>query len=177
MGSPDPLVSNAEMLVAIRKLRHHSRPNRYSVSGIARAVGISKCNLLHHIHGKHTMVKRSTANKIIALTKLRTQDGDKLPDSPLRAGYVRPERAKRAIEGLMFQGYTQQWTAARMGMDPNSTLSDWRTGKFQYISKTREDQLLEIVREVGLTPGPSDRARSFARRNGFKALAEWDDFL
>lgn len=83
-------------------------------------------------------------------------------------GTVRRLRALSAI------GWSQSYLAARLGK-ATSAVHILVVGRHDRVQRRIADAVAALYDELSMTPGPSEYARTTARRNGWAAPLAWDE--
>lgn len=101
-----------------------------------------------------------------ALALLAVQPLDEAPR-------VDPTGSIRRIQALVAIGWPIVWTAAQTGYHP-SYLFNIIAGRVPTIPRPVAHRFTALYREYSHRPGPSEYARSIARRNGWHGPLAWD---
>lgn len=92
--------------------------------------------------------------------------------------------AARRIQALIAYGYTRNYLAGELGMDPSQHTMASLVGRpkkrgtasmGRFIIARRDRQIKELFDRLQLAPGPSDRARAHGRRRNWALPFEWDE--
>lgn len=85
--------------------------------------------------------------------------------------------AARKIQALAAIGYTLTWTATQLGITPQSLaniLHDYKPNAGR-VQRRTWDAIAALYDHHHMIPGPSQRARNIAKRNGWAPPLAWDD--
>jgi DNA-binding CsgD family transcriptional regulator len=110
-----------------------------------------------------TQVRAETASRL-----LRTR----LDRGSCIAGLVPAAGTQRRLQALRALGYTGLYLAERFGYGPHRGLQMSRKPLVRAVTAHR---VAELYQELADTPGPSSRAREYARHRGWLLPIWWDD--
>jgi transcriptional regulator with XRE-family HTH domain len=79
----------------------------------------------------------------------------------------------RRLQALVAIGYTQSDLAGRVGITPANATGLFH-GRGRVLASTAR-RVESIYEQLEMTPGPSDRARNHARKQGWAPPLAWDD--
>lgn len=88
------------------------------------------------------------------------------PEGP---AMIDAEPTRERIQALIAAGYSRDWIAARAGLSGRLVLTRIR------VRASTARAVADLYTEVGLRPGPSDRARAEGKRRGWPTPFELDD--
>lgn len=131
------------------------------IRDIAAESGVSVRAIGYILHGQ-AKVTRPKALAILAVKPLAT--------SPR----VAPTGLIRRVQALAAIGWPIEWTAQQAGIHP-SYLFNIIGGRVPAIPRDLAARFVAVYREHSTRPGPSQYARSSARRNGWHGPLAWDD--
>jgi hypothetical protein len=172
-GQTNKFVDGKRTRYLLKKLQKRG----FSYKWLAKHTGYSYWRITSIVKGNQPVrVNAILEKKLERLFAQTSHDPEARFDDRRDRDEVPATRAIRAIQGLMLQGYTGVWIAEQLGR-PQQSISKVLAEHHDCVSIDLDRGLLELVRRVGLRPGPSDRVRAIAERRGYKALAEWDDFI
>lgn len=117
---------------------------------------------------KRTRVQRRTLDRILAVR----------PDSDTRHdGYVDATGARRRLQALAAVGWPSRAIADRLGHRDHTTVLDVRSGATTTVRRRTATAVAAAYDALAMTPGPSERARRHAARQGWLPPLAWDDDL
>lgn len=128
-----------------------------ALSGVADSV-VSR--LLGHSHDRPArQVRPETAAALLAIR----------PDALAPAALVDAAPAWRLVHGMAARGYTMAWIGSQMAGRPMPSL---QLGA-QWCTRRALDRLRAAAEHAAIVPGPSERARRRAAREGWSAELIW----
>ncbi|WP_442803613.1 hypothetical protein OG411_29780 [Streptomyces pseudogriseolus] len=133
----------------------------HTIRGIAKRAKVSERAIYYIIDGQ-TNVTLAKARALLAVQPLQ---------EPPR---VDPLATIRRAQALAFIGWPIVWTAEQAGIHPSylfNILGGWSRTIPRYV----DQRVAALYREYSYRPGPSEHARSIARRNGWHGPLAWDD--
>jgi AraC-like DNA-binding protein/DNA-binding CsgD family transcriptional regulator len=133
----------------------------HTIRGISREAGMSERAIGYILNGQ-TNVTRAKALSLLAVRPLA---------EPPR---VAPTGVIRRVQALAAVGWPIAWTAQQAGLHP-SYLFSIIGGRVPTIPRHIAARFTAIYREYSHRPGPSQFARSSARRNNWHGPLAWDD--
>jgi len=155
----------AHRLVPTTPVREHwtwLREQGMTWADIAAAMGYTATPTVHRIMRRDQM-RRSTFNRALAIQ----------PKNSLGNGYLDATATRRRLQALCAIGYTQAYLAQRLGV-ASTTVSDIVRCKYPRVLGYVASGTAALYTELEATPGPSDHARTVAKRNGWAPPAAWD---
>ena len=105
-----------------------------------------------------------------AAVLLAVRYGD-VKDPALPAGTVPAGPVWDSVHGIVAAGYPLVWVARQLGQKGAMV----QLGQ-QWVSARYADKVAELVEYCALNPGPSNRARAFAARQGWTVDLLWQHF-
>lgn len=140
-------------------LRRHG----WTFVDIHAASGVSHKTLCRLIKQRGPTVRQATARRLLALP-LTGRDHALVPVIGVR----------RRIRALVFIGWPLSTVAEKCGVSPR-TLYDVNLGRSGTCSAWLYRRVCEVYHALWTVPGPSKRARTWARRKGWHGPMTWDD--
>jgi hypothetical protein len=131
------------------------------IRGIATESGVSERAIGYILHGQRNVTRPR------ALALLAVQPLDETPR-------IDPTGTIRRIQALAAIGWPIAWTAEKAGYTP-SYLFNIIAGRVPTIPRDVAHRFATVYRRYSTRPGPSQFARSSARRNGWHSPLAWDD--
>lgn len=128
--------------------------------GISGEAGVSERAINYILNGQ-AKVSRSKALALLAVQPLN------------EAPRVDPTGTVRRIQALAAIGWPIVWTAAQTGYHP-SYLFNIIAGRVPTIPRHMARRFAVLYRAYSQRPGPSEYARSIARRNNWHSPLAWD---
>lgn len=132
----------------------------HTIRGISREAGVSERAINYIINGQ----EKVTRTKALAMLAMQPLD---------EAPRVDPTGTIRRIQALAAIGWPIAWTAEQTGYSP-SYLFKIIAGRVHTIPRHVARRFAVLYREFSHRPGPSECARSIARRNGWHSPLSWD---
>lgn len=135
---------------------------------IAELAGVARNNVREVLtgragRGRSERLLRRNAEAILAVRP------DPAPGTAVSScGTVRRLRALVAI------GWTQSTLCDRLGVLPGNGCRIFR-GEQDYVSQLTAERVRKLYDELAMLPGPSDRARSHAKKRKWAPPLAWDD--
>jgi AraC-like DNA-binding protein len=139
----------------------------WSLRAIAGAAGLSPA-AVHRVHQDRHNINRTTAAKILAISL------DSLPEQPSQAvtePFVPRVGTVRRIQALLFMGHSHADMTARSGI----ATANVQHQQGRWVTRSTHDAIAALYDDLWMTPGPSTKAQSFARRYGYAGPLAWDD--
>jgi hypothetical protein len=133
----------------------------HTIRGIARQATVSERAVTYILGGQ----QKVTRPKALALLAVRP-----LGENPR----VDPTGTIRRIQALAVIGWPVVWVAEQAGYAP-SYLFNIMAGRVSTVPRDVARRLAAVYREYSHRPGPSEFARSSARRNNWHGPAAWDE--
>jgi hypothetical protein len=81
---------------------------------------------------------------------------------------------RRRLQALMAIGYSQSWLCEQIRDSKWGNHTLW-TDRHDQVTAAIAARVVELFDSLQLVPGPSDRARLWAARNGWPAPFDWDE--
>lgn len=149
-------------------LDHFTRLHVAGISNalIAKLAGVSETAVSAIARGVTVHVQVKTAKALLAIevpASAPAVDGKYVPN-------VIPQRQ---LTALMAAGYTGSWLAEQLHTSLE-TVSRISRGKQPYVKGANAKAIAALADRIGLTPGPSERARRRAAREGWNLPAWYD---
>lgn len=138
----------------------HLLDSGHTIRGISRHANVSERAINYILNGQPNV----TRPKGLALLAVQA-----LAESPR----VDPVGTIRRIQALAYIGWPIVWTAEQTGFHP-SYLFNILAGRVHSIPRHVAHRFTALYREYSYRPGPSEYARSIARRNTWHGPLAWD---
>lgn len=132
---------------------------------IATAAGTSRRSISYILSGTSPTISRNTERRILTIHP------DQTPPPP---GCVDPTGTIRRVRALAAIGYPIAHIADAAGMHRDA-LTKITRGNFPRVRATTADTIASVYRRLADTPGPSQRARNTAAKQGWAPPGAWDN--
>lgn len=132
---------------------------------IAAASGVDVSTIRDHAKGKFPRIRRTTANKILAVR----------PGGHPAIGFVPALGSIRRCRALYAHGHGAQDIAAAHPQLQTRTVDHIIRGDRQHVAAFVQAAVTDAYRLLSAAPGTSTQAKSRAAREGWLGPAYWDD--
>lgn len=139
-----------------------------SMKQIARLSGISADTIGDVMAGRYRTIAIDTQVRVTAIA---------IPTAPhhlSNQGRISSVGTERRLRALVALGYLQYTLAERLGVKP-TWVSFLTGGGNSCVLVDTARRVEALYNELGMTPGPSDRARRYAEKRGWVVPAAWDE--
>lgn len=133
-------------------------------SSIARAAGISSSQITHLLAGQ-ARLHRELAERVLTVTSA---------DVAGESVYVPNQPVVLRLRHLSWMGWSQSAIAEGTGMS-QQRVSMLTAGQFEHVTRTTADAVFRFFRAHWQVDGGSERARRFARRQGWQSIMAADE--
>jgi transcriptional regulator with XRE-family HTH domain/transposase-like protein len=82
---------------------------------------------------------------------------------------------RRRLQALATQGWSQLRLATELGCANSQSVGRILRGDASRVNSRTRDAIAALYDRLAMTPGPSDRARDYARHAGWVPPLDWDD--
>lgn len=156
-------------------VRRHVRALQAAGMGtrtIAEKAGVCRSVIQALINGRKIydntpskQISADNANKLLAIQ----------PDArPASGALIDDTATRRRLQALVAIGYTKTYLCGLIGVTPqngNSLFNGGQTG----VRQSTADTVAAIYDDLSMTPGPSQRARTLAKKKRWASPLAWDD--
>ncbi|MFJ1539336.1 hypothetical protein ACIODS_12405 [Micromonospora chalcea] len=143
---------------------HTLRDSGMSLESIASRAGVAWATVRNIADGSTPRSHRTTIAAILAVTLT--------PAAPPR-GHVLAVGSARRLQALTLAGYSSDDLAGPLDALPE-VVRRWRSGTLTFIAERRHHDIAALADRLDGTRGGSQRARTYALRQGWHPLAAWD---
>lgn len=133
-----------------------------TIESISQAAGIGYTTV-HKVRNGQTLVDGRIARAIRDVTWKPTD----------RQSVVLSIGARRRVEALVAMGYSQRWICEQIGVKDGNLRPTFFTKK-RCVAR-HWIAVRDLYDAYAMKPGPSDRARRLAKKNGYAPPLAWDD--
>lgn len=143
-------------------------PRHRMYAQLAERADVGRSTVTRIAEGRDGRVLRRVADSLLAIDPEGLRPHQR---------YVPHNGTRQRVYALMRLGYPQDWVAAEISLSGRAHMNLQKQFK-RGNDRAYAQRLVDLCREIGDTPGPSNRTRRWAERRGYEppAFYDVDDF-
>lgn len=156
-------INTAPVVEHVAALRESGMPTEE----IARIAGVAPGTVLAAVPTSsryNTTMRAATAERILAVK----------PTAKVAAGYVDALGPARRLQALVAIGYSARHLGERLGTQQQN-VSRLMHSHQKWLQVATRDRIVAVYNELHMTPGPSTRARTIAKKHGWLPPLAWNN--
>lgn len=140
----------------------------WSLRAIAGAAETSASVISRIGTGDQKTARIETLRRILAI------DPDSIPARPSKQTvepFVPRVGTVRRIQALLYMGWGHAQMREHCGLNTGALIHQ----QGRWVTRSTHDKVAAMFRDLAMTPGPSSKARTYARQRGYIGPLGWDD--
>lgn len=138
----------------------------WSMRAIAGAANTSPSVVSRILHGRQTQMRPEVARRLMQVRGL-----PHAPSKQTTQTFVPRRGTLRRLQALMWMGWGHQQMREHSGLNTAALLHQ----QGRWVTRTTHDKVAAMFHDLCMRPGPSSKARTYARARGYAPPLAWDD--